>query len=226
MWYVFLYMKLITLIISSHDVPQYKDMRELATLYHRKMKDIYDYRFFFVEFKEDISSDIEERGDYIYVKGKEYFHGMFDKIMKAIQFIHVKYDYDYILRTNLSSFWNLPNLFSIANTFPSPYAGGILMFNTFISGTGVFLSKDIAYKLSHYSNNSNVNDDVLISNYLTKITTLAVWDHTYMYYMIDGGTALPEDISNIIYFRIRNANRDIDIQIFRKLLKKIYQIEV
>jgi hypothetical protein len=218
-------MRVITLVISSDDIPQYKEMRDLATLYHRKMQDMYDYRFFFVELKEDISSDIEERGNYIYVKGKEHFHGMFDKIMKAIQFIHGKYEYDYILRTNLSSFWNLPKLFSMADTFPSPYAGGILMFNQFISGTGVFLSKDIAYKLSHCSNDSSLNDDVLISKYLTNITTLAHWDNAFMYYMIGGGTALPEDISNIIYFRIRNANRDIDIEIFRKLLKKLYEIE-
>jgi hypothetical protein len=89
-------MKLITLVISSDDVPQYKEMRELATLYHRKMQGEYEYRFFFVEFKEDLVSGVEEKGDFIYVKGREHFFGMYDKIMSAIQFIHHKYEYDYI----------------------------------------------------------------------------------------------------------------------------------
>lgn len=232
-------MKLISLIISSHDVPQYKEMRELATLYHSKMQDIYDYRFFFVEFREDISCDIEERGNFIYVKGKENFYVMFDKIMKAIQFLHGKYEYDYILRTNLSSFWNLPKLFSMEHTFTSPFAGGIIMkwgftqmihgknisFNQFISGTGIFLSRDVAYQLSMCMNDYKTNDDIVISYHLSQITQFTEWNNSYMYYMVDGGTQIPEDITNILYFRIKNANRDIDIEVFRKLLMKIYAIE-
>jgi hypothetical protein len=219
-------MKLITLVISSDDVPQYKEMRELATLYHKKMQDTYEYRFFFVEFKEDITSEVEERGDFIYVKGKETFFGMFDKVMTAIQYVHMKYDYNYILRTNLSSFWNIPKLFSIENNFSSPYAGGIIMFDHFISGTGILLSRDIAYTLSTFKNDYSTNDDVLISNYLSLFTTIVRWDEASMYYMTDGHVNLPEDISTIIYFRIKNQNRDIDVQIFRKLLKNIYDIQL
>ena len=47
-----------------------------------------------------------------------------------------------------------------------------------------------------------------------------------MYYMTDGHVNLPEDISTIIYFRIKNQNRDIDVKIFRKLLKNIYDIQL
>ena len=219
-------MKLITLIISSHDIPQYNDMRELGRLYHQKMTNMFNYTYFFVEMREDISSDIEERGDFIYVKGKEHFYGMFDKIMKAIQYIHSKYEYDYILRTNLSSFWNIPNVFSLANTFSPSYAGGIVIFNSFISGTGILLSKDTAYRLSTFNNDYCTNDDVLIGKYLTQITNVTQWDNNCMHYMTDGSIILPKDISNIIYFRIKNTNRNIDIDIFKQLLKKIYDIHV
>jgi len=200
-------------------------MRELSTLYHTKMSKEYDYTFFFVQYKPDLSVDLEEKGNYIYIKGVESFSGMFDKFRLALQYVRTKYEYDFILRANLSSFWNIPKLYELSSEFTEFYAGGIGMFNSFISGTGILLSRRVAEKLSECRNNSSQLDDVFISNQLKQFIPLSFWNNSLMYYKIDGTTTLPDDISNILYFRIRNPDRQVDLCIFRELLTRIYSID-
>lgn len=199
-------------------------MRDIATLYHTKMSMLYDYKFFFVEMRDDIQSEVEESGNYIYVKGVERFNAMFDKCMAAIRYLH-KYSYDYILRTNLSSFWNIPKLFDVAKEFGIPYAGGISMDDIFLSGTGIILSRDVAYQLAHFVNDPSINDDVFISICLATFTILDGWDDRWVYWMVDDTMHIPDNISTILYFRIRNENRNIDVALFKELAKRMYSID-
>ena len=81
-------------------------------MYYSKMSQIYDFRYYFMEYNQDIDNDILEKDDFIYLKGKENFEKIYEKTQRCIRYITDKYEYDYIIRTNLSSFWNIPNLFT------------------------------------------------------------------------------------------------------------------
>lgn len=219
-------MKIISLILSSGDLLQYNEMRDIATVYHTKMSQKYDYKFFFVEMREDLTCDAEENGNYIYVRGKESITpGMYEKTMVAIEYLHCTYDYDYIVRTNLSSFWNIPKLFDMAKNFGVPYAGGHMIDGWFITGTGIVVSRDVAHELTKFTNDS-INEDVLISSQLKTFVNIDAWnDGPRLLYMIDDGETIPDRVDDIIYIRVKNTDRAIDVRIFKKLLRKIYSID-
>lgn len=65
------------------------------------------YRFFFVFADPSLSLDVVCKDDCIYCKCEESLEpGIFLKTMMAIRFCENEFNYDFILRTNLSSFWN------------------------------------------------------------------------------------------------------------------------
>ncbi len=91
---------LIVLISSSTNYPIYIKFKEISnsyySLYPNKIK------HFYVEMKEDLNEDIIETDNHIYVKGKHCFIPcVYIKTIKAIEYVNKKYDYDFLLRTNI-----------------------------------------------------------------------------------------------------------------------------
>ena len=162
------YFDFIFLIISSSDIPQYLQMKELSRKYYNLFGD--NIKHFYIEFKNDLDCDILEQEEHIYFKGVDSIvPGILTKTQKALSYINNKYKYNYVIRTNLSSFWDLKNLLIFKNKLPSHnLCCGHLPFNSFISGTGIIMSKDVSHKISSTINtNTTSNDDVYISNLLT-----------------------------------------------------------
>jgi hypothetical protein len=193
-------------------------------LYNKQIK------YFFIELKEDLVCDICEKDDYIYVKGTENLvPGIYIKTIKCMKYINENYEYNFVVRTNLSSFWNLDNLLSLKNNLPyDNFCGGYIMFNQFLSGTGIVLSKDVCINLSkEIIINNNVMDDVYISGLLCdlgytlsnisqyKLELLCNNTHCINDYLID--------ISSTLYFRVKNMDRNNDIALFNSLYDKIYK---
>lgn len=86
----------VILIISSSDVPQYLQMKELSRMYYQLFAD--KIKHFYVEFKNDLEQDIIEQGDHIYVKGTEsIIPGILYKTTKALEYVNQVYDYKYVI---------------------------------------------------------------------------------------------------------------------------------
>lgn len=142
------------------------------------------------------------------------------------------YTYDIVVRTNLSSFWDMLYLFALIQLWEEYHiATGIPVFDEFISGTGIIMSKDVADKLSESSIVDGVSkeyDDVLISNSLEKITSTSRLPLDLMYYLIDGPNNIyPSDTSKILYYRVKSRkDRNYDLIAFKRLLKLVYNIVV
>ena len=235
--------KLIILIISSDNIGIYSKMKRLSQIYLNNYTD--KIKFFYLEYKGFQEPEIIENGNYLYFHGNESFiPGIYQKSIKAIQYINKKYEYEFILRTNLSSFLNLNNILTYLDTIDKEkYAGGY-SFQGFISGTGIFMSRDVGNILVNNQRNTYIGDDVLISNVISDnnivITDISSYKWGFLTssdesnlpsnceYISSG--AFNENIvfsSNILYFRIRNEiNREIDIQYYKLLLKKIYNIQI
>jgi len=86
-------------------------------------------------------------------------------------------EFDYLLRTNLSSFFVYPRLLECLRQYPRQrcYVGHCIPnnpinSNTFVSGAGFILSRDlvemIAVESSHVIGNHFDNDDVVIGRFL------------------------------------------------------------
>lgn len=107
---------IIVLIIASHNEIYDSFItlwREKIRLWKLREKDDFVYRFFFVFSDPLLKMDIlcDDENDSIFCKYEESLEpGIMLKTMAAIRYCEKNMKYDYILRTNLSSFWNFPVL--------------------------------------------------------------------------------------------------------------------
>jgi hypothetical protein len=215
----------IFLIISSDNLECYKHMRNYIKKYFNLYKN--QIKYFFIELKNDLDCDICEKDDYIYVKGEECITpGMYIKTIKSMQYINENYNYDFIIRTNLSSFWNLDNLLILKQQFSlSNFCGGYIIFNEFITGTGLILSKDVCINLSKNLIIVYEFEDVYLSKLLRQLgyslTNITQYRIEYLINDINNINHI-SDINNILYYRIKNNDRNIDIELFDILYTSIY----
>jgi hypothetical protein len=227
---------------------KYQILKQYQKSYLDKFKDT--IKFFYIEYKDDITDDVVEIDDYIFIKGKEdpMIPNLLNKNIIAINYINKKYDFDFILRTNLSSIWNIFKLLSLYDEIPkSNFFGGYVIFNSFVSGTGIFISRDLLEKLLKINTNYfNHLDDVAISIHMKNIginmSNLNILPNYKMNYQI-----IDENVSDInsphyknnnleindttytgdiLYFRVKNDTRERDLQITKKIIRKIYNIDL
>jgi len=102
-------MKLVNLILYSDNIPEYVEMKNMLEKYLSKLQ---NFIYYFYCFDSSISTEYEIRGNTIYIRGSETsVPGILDKTIKAIQITNkIHSDYDYIVRTNISTIVNFPLL--------------------------------------------------------------------------------------------------------------------
>jgi len=213
----------------------------------KKHLDLYsdDIKFFFIEFDNNINKDIEEIGDFIYVKGNELplVPNMLVKTLLCIEYIKNKYEYDYIIRTNITTLWNIKVLLSLYNTIPrNNFFGGHYMFDSFISGTGIIISNDLIPLLLKTNILDRDNDDVVISKHMKdSVPVYRLNNHSQfklIYQVLDENckdtssphhinhNKIPETTDDVLYFRICSASNEYDLNVTKLLINKLSNIEV
>ena len=201
-------------------------MREVTRLCLNKMKSEYPLQHFFLEHHEQ-DDDLQIIDDVIKIKGEETLQTAIQKTHKALKYINEHYDYDILVRTNLSSFWNIKQLYQIIEPLEKTnIATGIILFDWFMTGTGIIISKDVSIKLYNtISYDSRHNEDVAISDTLKSFINLQPLSHDNWLIPTED-TPLPDDLSNILYFRVKSAGERLyDGNLFKTLAKKIYNID-
>lgn len=225
----------IFLIIDNESTHFYKNFHLLWKTYMKKEKDIL---CIFLRMKEDLSTmeEYDEKEQILYFKGKEeYIPGILYKTMKGIQFILKNFDFHYLTRTNLSSFWNLVNYKNALVKLPTERLclgniGFYPQLNTlFMSGAGITLSKDVVEELS--KNNRLLNymliDDVSIGHLLKKLSYDFIESQRNDIILDDYNYDLQERINGgAFHFRIKNKldnkRNQYDIDYYHQLLQLTY----
>lgn len=220
--------RVIFIIISSHNHPIYEINREITRLYLRKMQDKYKYRFFFIEHKPIVST-IKLENDTLYFKGEEHYDLILHKTHKAFNYINEHYEYDIVIRTNMSSFWNLPVLYEFLETLENEGVATGICGDIQISGTGIILSKDVCMRLcKEMKYIDGLVDDVVIRKNIESFMKVTPAPLSIMHYLTKPqNDMIPDDISKIVYFRVLSEwdRMKYDKENFIKLLKKIYDID-
>ncbi len=192
-----------------------------------------DIKYFFLEYKKDMVQDIFEENDYIYVKGEEsVVPGVIIKLKKCVDYINKNYDYEYIVRANLSTIFNLNRLLDLYNNIPKTMFGGYYIFNSFISGVAIFISKDLTEKIIISANeNDPANEDNVLTNTaknqkvkLFKLNNTN-FNYKYLEILMTDNEINNEDNETLMY-RITTSNNETDINNFVALMKKIYRINL
>jgi len=151
------------LVISSQTQPVY---RHHKTIWETYMKSHPDIECYFIEFSPSIVSPLLTSTT-LFLRGRETYLGILDKTFRALDYFTRRKQYDYVIRTNLSSVWIFPKLMRFLETAPrTGLYGGAICNNqpwNFISGAGITLSWDVVQTLlqnRHLAYASKVMDDV------------------------------------------------------------------
>lgn len=215
---------LIVLIISSSDVPEYASFKDILRQCMRRSDMIY----FFVEFVHGEQCDTIVSNDVIQIAHPtktELVQNIFYKTVEAMKYIHQNYDYKILLRTNLSSFWNMSNLKKQVESFDENTFGGYRPFGSFVSGTSIFMGKNVVkYICDQNREYSEEFDDVLLSQIASTKFPLTSIDNSKVHFYTFDTTADPLDFHAPLFYRIKNEDRSIDVQLFKKLAFVIYDI--
>jgi len=171
-------MKILNLILYSDNKDYYKKMYNILTNYYNH----YSYvKTYFYKYNENINNDVELIDNIINIKGKENYNpGILEKTLKTLKYVEKEFeDYDYLIRTNISSVVDFDLLKEQLEATPILYSGGthILIlkwidepagiidtrhfFTPYVSGTSIIFSKE-GYKL--LINNTHLIDKTLIDD--------------------------------------------------------------
>jgi hypothetical protein len=236
----------IFIIISSSDNSVYEKFKFLNIIYLKNYRPIIKY--FFVEFRNNQEEIVIEENDHIYIKGEESINpGMILKTCKAFEYINTHYDYEFVIRTNLSTVFHMPNLLEYLYIIPNTNACGGFNYRSFITGTGIILTKDVANQIVDnflFYDITKHNEDIIISGILNKLKIpyynckqfykwcLIINEETENYgeyhHIHTHGIFKSIDFpDNVLHFRIKNSNdRNIDVEYFKLILEKIYDIKI
>ena len=159
-------MNLIILILAN-DTHEYLEMQKLWKIYMHTHSNI---KSFFIKYNNLMEENIILDNDTIYVKGNEsLIPGCLDKTIKSIEYVLNNFEFDFILRTNMSSVFDLQKFYNLLNK--DLICGGIIGIHEekkYISGAGMLLSKDLCSNLISNKNSLNYNiiDDLSIGEYI------------------------------------------------------------
>ena len=181
------YYPIIFLIIASENDPVYNEMKKISMQYYSRYLQIYNkVRFFYLYCKPET----ETKDNDLCFSGcdESLYPGIFYKTARAMQYIEDNFDYELVIRTNLSTFWNIEVLFKYMEDLLEKcqeikYVSGpqrcFYIKNdfidgdfTFVDGYAIILSKDVVNDIFMKSDPlknkyfTSANDDLCISKLL------------------------------------------------------------
>lgn len=237
--------KVLNLVLYSKG-NSYDKMYEITRKYYSKFYP--QVKTIYYLFDESVTNPVL-RNDILFIPGKEsYLPGILDKTIKAID-ITKNMDYDYLLRSNISTVVNIKNLLKYLNRHPDVDYGGSWMLEhikkgfrdplnginddrydglKFISGTGIIMSKKAVKILLENKDkiDYSIVDDVSIGNFFQKNTNIKpnTFNSTLSYYK-DLTKELNSIDLNIIFHRNRTSNRENDVKNMEVICNVIQEIK-
>ena len=202
--------------------------------YAKKYNNIKIFLIFGNDSKIDDLSDIKD--NILVFNHAETMPNILEKTLDAFDLCLKNYNFDFVLRTNLSSFIMLDKLIVTANNIPkNNFIGGSLGVTEkgirFVGGAAMLFSKDVIENLID-NRKSIINesiDDVDMGNYMQNKFTYSFIDKVDLYFfkipLIDAHlNHVINDIkkSKLYQVRLKNPNRNVDVQIMKALTPIYY----
>jgi hypothetical protein len=168
------------------------------------------------------------------------------KVIRAMEHIENHYNYNYLVRTNLSTFWYFKGLLERLSALPgsSCFSGTPSIFpleksGKHIVGTGMIMSRDIIQKIIKHASMINIHhpkyiaEDKMLSDFV--IHTLGITPHINTTHLLRFESVTrfnDKEIYKILcqpqnkvcdHFRIKNPDSRMQVDIpLMKLLKDLY----
>lgn len=158
------------------------------------------------------------------------YGGLIPTTISAISYLQSKYNPDFIIRTNVSSYWNLVTLRNLLATLPKTgvYAGvtgdafgriaGLIKNTRYVSGAGMILSRDVCKEVISNREKFDITwiDDLSIGRTLAKLkirtTELTRIDFRHVW---DINQLAPSLLNKNVHFRCKSVHRVGGLEIRR-----------
>jgi hypothetical protein len=229
--------KVLILIIATDDTEYYQDMQKIWKLYMNSNPN--HIEAYFLKADPNLPKTVERRGDTIWTKTSEVIiPGCMNKTIMAMKYLMPKMnEFDYVVRTNLSTFFIFPKLMALLENLPRKncYYGKALGVPSYASGAGIILSSDLVQLMVENMNElwdkHPIIDDILVSQFLAKygIELIEYKKELYFSSLESWETqknSIPEDT---VYFRTKNNFQHLrytdEIRIQSEMLEKFYHIQ-
>lgn len=230
-------MKIIVLIICSDTMPVYKSLQQLWGKYLNSCPDITGY---FIRGHYSAQNKTPDNTLCFHDIPETYIPGILLKTMAAFKHIESQHSYDFVVRTNLSSFYIFDRLLKFLRSIPeeevyvgSPVNNGSF---TYASGSGFILSRDLVRRV--LQNETAVRkipgyDDEVIGYFLSselgiKLTPmrLLAFDDFLKYDSSDPKyqQKIEEVFLDATLFQVRVKNPHDRIHVDPRILEDLYQI--
>jgi len=166
------------------------------------------------------------------------------KVVRALEYIDANYSYDYIVRTNLSTFWVFNRLIARLNTLPkhNVISGRVgYIPPEFVVGTDMVISRNLIQALIHNQHQAfkdykgkYIAEDRILSEFFTEFCGVPLIpdnksvrnvERLTEYSQIYVQKCISRDPAYIDHYRVKNvADRQIDINVIKDLISYYYGI--
>ena len=226
---------IINLVLYS-DNNEYNEMYKLTRTFYKKFNNV---KTIYYKFNENIINDYELVDDILNIKGTEtYVPGILDKTIKAFEYVYNNYNFEYVVRSNISTIINFDLFINYLINNPIEYGGGgryvlqgidipagitdTTYFGTeYASGTSIVISKKILndFIINKNKFNYDIVDDVafglIIDKHLKYINKKYFPSESFFYSPNENGDKLRlinliKD-KNYIFYRNRQIDRNMDV---------------
>lgn len=218
-------MKLLILILAN-DTPEYLQMQNLWKKYMGLFENIKSY-FIKYDVEKIYNKNIELTNDTIFIKGDtdSFIPGCLDKTIKAIEYALANIEFDYLLRTNMSSVWDLNKFHTLVSNNDWNVAG--VNGYKFVSGAGILMAKSVCSNIiinKHLLDYSLI-DDVSIGHLLIELNYSFDKLTRFEAFVYKNPKDITQDlIKNNYHFRCKSTNQKKTIILMEKIIKLIYNL--
>lgn len=229
----------IILVLDGGNEPIYNKFRETWQRIAKSEK-TNGFKVFLIRYSPKVINNIEfdHPNNTMLIKGVEpnsrRGKNLLDKTLIAIAALNKIYNYDFIIRTNLSTIWHIPDLHKFLKTKPTARVMGIVNGGRNMSGTAMIFSRKVANQISVSGKlvNRRQYEDVLLSLIVKRLG--------YRIEAISGRCDLSQNTTigireridacykkGAYFFRVKNiVNREvIDSKIVDELMSYFYPSE-
>jgi hypothetical protein len=213
--------KILHFVLYSRQNEIYRNMYELTSSYYKKYN--YNVTTIYYVFDNTIDDEYKMEDDILLIKGEEIFSNITIKTLKAFKFFSNEVDnYEYIVRSNISTIINFKVLLNHLINNKITYGGGNIMklewldeksgitdnslFDLkFSQGTCIILNQEIFKQIIENNNKlrCDVIDDVSISEFINNTLNINHIDHVNIC-NVPNLHGIYDDILNLIKYDVNN----------------------
>ena len=222
---------IINLVLYSNDA-EYDKMYDLTKKYYSRFSNV---KTIYYKFDERLTNEYELKDDILLIKGKEtYIPGILDKTVSAFQYIDKHFEFDYMIRSNISTIVDFDLLTDYLQEQPIKYGGGLKNSITgdknhpdlekliYASGTSIVFSrsvlKEFLNKKQHIRKDliDDVSIGVVMRDHLQPVEQHYIPENRFIFIPDENGdrSKILDIIKNksYIFYRNRQDERKTDVK--------------